>query len=174
MTLFPLLCLILAEFYKNVQTKVMADRCCQHKEAALVKLKQQQAKVLWIVLAINLAMFAVEFGSGLRAAALSLTGDSLDMLGDALVYGTSLYVIYRSTKAQAGAVLLKGVIMLGFSIAVCARAVYQFLIGTNLHGRIYRGLGLAGAGGKTDLFIAAHSPSLRQLEYGFCLTLLSQ
>ncbi|MEO0985222.1 MAG: cation transporter [Cyanobacteria bacterium J06639_14] len=107
----------------------MADHCCQHKEAALVKLKQRQARVLWIVLAINLAMFAVEFGAGLRAESLSLTGDSLDMLGDALVYGTSLYVIHRSAKAQAGAALLKGVIMFGFAIAVFTRAVYQFVAG---------------------------------------------
>lgn len=107
----------------------MADHCCQHKEAALVKLKQQQARVLWIVLAINLVMFAVEFGAGLQADSLSLTGDSLDMLGDALVYGASLYVIHRSAKAQAGAALLKGVIMFGFAIAVFARAVYQFVTG---------------------------------------------
>ncbi|MEM6453191.1 MAG: cation transporter [Cyanobacteria bacterium P01_D01_bin.105] len=105
----------------------MAEHCCQHKEAALVKLKQRQARVLWIVLAINLVMFAVEFGAGLRAQSLSLTGDSLDMLGDALVYGTSLYVIHRTAKAQAGAALLKGIIMFGFAIAVFARAVYQFV-----------------------------------------------
>jgi len=105
----------------------MADHCCQGKEAALSKLKERQAKVLWIVLAINLVMFGVEFWAGLRAESLSLTGDSLDMLGDALVYGTSLYVIHRSAKAQAGAALLKGVIMFGFAIAVFARAVYQFV-----------------------------------------------
>ncbi|ASC71112.1 Putative cation transporter [Halomicronema hongdechloris C2206] len=47
------------------------------------------------------------------------------MLGDALVYGTSLYVIHRSARAQAGAALLKGMIMFGFAIAVFARAIYQ-------------------------------------------------
>ena len=104
----------------------MADQCCQHKANALAQLKKRQARVLWIVLGINLAMFVVEFWAGLRAASLSLTGDSLDMLGDALVYGTSLYVIHRSTKAQAGAALLKGLIMFGFAIAVFARAIYQF------------------------------------------------
>ena len=107
----------------------MADRCCQNKAEALTQLKERQARVLWIVLAINLVMFVVEFGAGLRAASLSLTGDSLDMLGDALVYGTSLYVIHRSANAQAGAALLKGVIMFGFAIAVFARAVYQFMAG---------------------------------------------
>lgn len=107
----------------------MTDRCCQHKAEALTQLKKRQTRVLWVVLGINLLMFVVEFGSGLQADSLSLTGDSLDMLGDALVYGTSLYVIHRSAKAQAGAALLKGVIMLGFAIAVFARAVYQFATG---------------------------------------------
>lgn len=107
----------------------MSDHCCQNKAQALAQLQKRQARVLWAVLGINLAMFVVEFGAGLRADSLSLTGDSLDMLGDALVYGTSLYVIHRSTKAQAGAALLKGVIMFGFAIAVFARAVYQFVTG---------------------------------------------
>ena len=120
----------------------MAEHCCQHKEAALVKLKQRQARVLWIVLAINLVMFVVEFGAGLRAGSLALTGDSLDMLGDALVYGTSLYVIHRSAKAQASAALLKGIIMFGFAIAVCARAVYQFVAGATPTAEIMGVVGL--------------------------------
>ncbi|MDJ0714508.1 MAG: hypothetical protein QNJ54_09835 [Prochloraceae cyanobacterium] len=41
-------------------------------------------------MAINAVMFVVEFSGGIKAASLSLTGDSLDMLGDALVYGCSL------------------------------------------------------------------------------------
>jgi len=109
----------------------MTDHCCQHKAGALTQLKKRQAQVLWVVLGINLAMFIVEFGAGLRADSLSLTGDSLDMLGDALVYGTSLYVIHRSTKAQAGAAFLKGVIMFGFAIAVFARASYQLFTGAS-------------------------------------------
>ena len=103
----------------------MADHCCQHKTEALTQLKERQARVLWVVLGINLVMFVVEFWAGLRAASLSLTGDSLDMLGDALVYGTRLYVIHRSAKAQAGAALLKGVIMYGYSHADYDRAEYQ-------------------------------------------------
>lgn len=109
----------------------MGDRCCQSKAAELSKLKQQQAKVLWIVLLINAVMFVVEFGAGIRAGSLSLTGDSLDMLGDALVYASSLYVINKSVKAQAGAAFLKGVIMFVFAIAVFARASYQLFAGAS-------------------------------------------
>ena len=109
----------------------MGDRCCQAKAAELSKLKQQQAKVLWIVLLINAVMFAIELVAGIRANSLSLTGDSLDMLGDALVYASSLYVINRSVKAQAGAAFLKGTIMFLFAIGVFARATYQFFAGTS-------------------------------------------
>jgi Co/Zn/Cd efflux system component len=107
----------------------MSDHCCQNKAHELSKLKKQQAKVLWAVLSINLVMFAVEFGAGLRANSLSLTGDSLDMLGDALVYASSLYVINKSSKAQAGSAFLKGIIMFLLAIAVFARASHQLLAG---------------------------------------------
>jgi Co/Zn/Cd efflux system component len=70
-------------------------------------------------------MFVVELVSGLRANSLSLTGDSLDMLGDALVYGGSLVVIYKSTRAQARVALLKGVIMLATALTVLIRGLYQ-------------------------------------------------
>lgn len=107
----------------------MGDRCCQAKAAELSKLKQRQAKVLWIVLLINAVMFAIEFGAGIRADSLSLTGDSLDMLGDALVYASSLYVINKSVQAQAGAAFLKGVLMFVFAIGVFAKATYQLFAG---------------------------------------------
>ena len=109
----------------------MADHCCQAKACEVSKLKERQAKVLWSVLLINAVMFVVEFSAGIRAASLSLTGDSLDMLGDALVYASSLYVIHKSAKAQAGAALLKGLIMFLFAIAVFARASYQLFAGAS-------------------------------------------
>lgn len=109
----------------------MGDNCCQAKACELSKLKKQQAKVLWGVLLINLLMFVIEFGAGLRANSLSLTGDSLDMLGDALVYASSLYVINKSVRAQAGAAFLKGLIMFLFAIAVFARASYQLFTGAS-------------------------------------------
>jgi cation diffusion facilitator family transporter len=103
--------------------------CCQNKGCELENLQKQQSQVLWIVLGINAVMFFVEFGAGLRANSLSLTGDSLDMLGDALVYGSSLYVITRGRKAQAKTALFKGLIMFGSAVAVFARATYQLVAG---------------------------------------------
>ncbi len=108
----------------------MAEHCCQHKAKELEKLQQRQSKVLWIILIINAVMFVVEFSGGIKAASLSLTGDSLDMLGDALVYGCSLYVIKKGKKAQARSAMLKGSIMFLSAIAVFARATYQLLAQT--------------------------------------------
>ena len=108
----------------------MAEHCCQHKAKELEKLQQRQSKVLWIILVINAVMFVVEFSGGIKAASLSLTGDSLDMLGDALVYGCSLYVIKKGKKAQARSAILKGGIMFLTAIAVFARATYQLFAQT--------------------------------------------
>jgi Co/Zn/Cd efflux system component len=108
----------------------MSDDCCQKKAGELSKLRKQQSRVLWTVLLINAVMFMVELEAGIRSASLSLTGDSLDMLGDALVYGSSLLVINRGRKAQARSALLKGSIMFLSSVAVFARASYQLFAQT--------------------------------------------
>ena len=108
----------------------MAEHCCQHKAKELQQLQKRQSKVLWVILAINGVMFVVEFSGGIKAASLSLTGDSLDMLGDALVYGCSLYVIQKGKKAQARSAILKGSIMFVSAIAVFARATYQLFAQT--------------------------------------------
>lgn len=120
----------------------MSDNCCQNKGCELSKLKKQQAKILWVVLFVNLGMFFVEMIAGIQANSLSLTGDSLDMLGDALVYGVSLYVINKGSKAQAGSAFLKGTIMFLFAIAVFARASYQLFTGSTPEASIMGTVGI--------------------------------
>ncbi|WP_243397449.1 cation transporter [Crocosphaera subtropica] len=91
---------------------------------------------------INAVMFLVEFSGGIKASSLSLTGDSLDMLGDALVYGCSLYVIQKGKKVQAQAAILKGGIIFMSAIAVFARATYQLFAQTVPTVQLMSGLGL--------------------------------
>jgi Co/Zn/Cd efflux system component len=102
----------------------------QNKTRNMNKLKKQQTRVLWTVLLINSVMFIVELGTGIKADSLLLTGDSLDMLGDALVYASILYVLNKGSQTQAGPALLKGVIMFLSAVAVFARACYQIEAGT--------------------------------------------
>jgi len=101
--------------------------CCHDKGCALDALRDQQGKILRIVLAINVILFLVELSAGIVAASTSLMADSLDSLGDALVYAFSLYVLFRSERWKAGAALLKGLIMLGFGIAITVALIYRAL-----------------------------------------------
>jgi cation diffusion facilitator family transporter len=77
------------------------------------------------MLLINAAMFLVEGGAGLMAHSTSLLADALDMLGDALVYGFSLFVLARSARWQAGAALAKGGFMLVFGLGVLGEAAHK-------------------------------------------------
>ncbi len=101
----------------------MGASCCEGKSDALKLLRLRQAKILKVVLAINAAMFFVEFTSGIHAKSTSLLADSLDMFGDATVYAFSLFVLDRGPRARAGAAFLKGLIMLAFALFVLAEAV---------------------------------------------------
>lgn len=101
--------------------------CCHDKSCALDALRERQGKTLRIVLAINAMLFLVEFGAGLLAYSTSLMADSLDSLGDALVYAVSLYVLSRNDQWRAGTAMLKGVIMLGFGIAVTVALLGRIL-----------------------------------------------
>jgi Co/Zn/Cd efflux system component len=77
-------------------------------------------RVLIVVLAINLVMFFVEFGAGVVAHSAALMADSMDMLGDALVYMVSLYALDRSARWRAGTALFKGgfILFLGLGVLV--------------------------------------------------------
>lgn len=102
--------------------------CCNDKACELDALRDEQSSVLKIVLAINAVMFGVELTAGLLANSISLIADSLDMLGDALVYGFSLYVISEGARMKALSAMFKGGIMAAFGLFVLGQAVYKMLI----------------------------------------------
>ncbi len=85
---------------------------------------RQRVTLLW-VLAINAGMFVFELTAGWLAGSTALMADSLDMLGDALVYGFSLYVVARDDGWKAASALLKGGVMALFGIFVLAQAGYK-------------------------------------------------
>jgi cation diffusion facilitator family transporter len=83
--------------------------------------------VLWVVLGLNLGLFAVEVVAGVLARSTALLGDSLDMLGDSLVYGVSLYVLARSAPWKARAAFLKGIVMLAFGVGVLVEVAHKIV-----------------------------------------------
>ena len=52
-----------------------------------------QRRLLWAVLLINFAFFAIEMATGLISRSMGLVADSLDMLADSMVYGMSLLAV---------------------------------------------------------------------------------
>jgi len=101
------------------------DDCCSTKAEEISSLRAKHKNVLIIVLIINAALFVVEAVAGLLAHSTALLADSLDMLGDSLVYGFSLYVLWRSAEWKAKAALLKGAIMALFGAGVLLEVVYK-------------------------------------------------
>ena len=105
----------------------MAD-CCNDKACEIEALRSRQSSTLKIVLGINAVMFAVELTAGVLAGSVSLVADSLDMLGDALVYGFSLYVVARGPRMKAVSALIKGSIMAAFGLFVLGQAIYKIIV----------------------------------------------
>jgi len=112
--------------------------CCETR----ANVPQSQRRVLLLVLCINAAMFVGEFGSGLLAHSTALLADSVDMLGDAIVYGFSLYVVARGDLWQARAAVLKGAIMAAFGGIVLIEVVFKLLRDLTPAADLMSGVGL--------------------------------
>lgn len=84
-------------------------------------------KTLRLVLFLNAAMFVVELISGLLAGSVALPADSPDMLGDALVYGFSLYVVARGPAWKARAAVVKAAVMGIFGMFVAGQLLYKLV-----------------------------------------------
>jgi Co/Zn/Cd efflux system component len=112
--------------------------CCEIAGAVA----DRQRGVLWAVLSINIAMFMLEFGGGLVAHSTALLADSVDMLGDAIVYGFSLLVVARGPVWQARVALMKGVLMVAFGIVVITELAVKLVRGVVPAADLMGGLGL--------------------------------
>ena len=103
------------------------DDCCSDKACVLEQLRQRQTATLQIVLVVNAVMFGVEFVSGLLAGSVALLADSLDMLGDAVVYGFSLYVVAKSGIWKARVAIAKAAVMALFGLFGLGQLIYKLL-----------------------------------------------
>src|SRR5262245_22261449 len=103
------------------------DECCLDKACAVERLRERQATTLRLVLFANAEMFVVELVSGLLAGSVALLADSLDMLGDALVYGFSLYVVGRSSVWKARAAVAKATVIGLFGAFVFGEVMYKLM-----------------------------------------------
>lgn len=102
----------------------MSAHCCDHDhDATAVRANSPRyRKILWVALAVNLAMFAIEIAAGFRSGSVSLLADAIDFFGDAANYGVSLAVLSLGLAWRSRAALLKATSMLAFGVFVLGRA----------------------------------------------------
>ncbi|MBX3292914.1 MAG: cation transporter [Acidobacteria bacterium] len=103
--------------------------CCED-DCAIEALREKQSATLRIVLGINVLMFVTGIGAGIYAGSSALLSDSLDNLGDAMTYGLSLFVVYKSSQAKAQVALFKGGLILLAALVVLGQVIYKLIVPT--------------------------------------------
>ena len=110
----------------------MSASCCDHAVDPH-RGDEGYRRVLWVVLAINAVMFAVEVAAGLAAGSASLQADAVDFLGDAGNYVISLFVVGMALRYRAMAAFLKGATMGVFGLWVLGLTGWHAWHGTLPH-----------------------------------------
>jgi Co/Zn/Cd efflux system component len=100
---------------------------CNH-ETQFDGLSDDYKRRLWLVIAINAAMFVVEVLAGAFAGSQALRADALDFLGDAATYSLSLAVIGAPARTRAMAALLKGISLAIMAVWVMGSTLYQVFV----------------------------------------------
>ncbi len=109
-------------------THKLSPQCGCTQAPAFEGMDPRYRMILWVVIAINGAMFAIEMAAGKLAGSQALQADALDFLGDTLTYGLSLAVIGMSLKIRSAAALFKGVSLLLMGLWVFGSTLYQTLV----------------------------------------------
>lgn len=103
--------------------------CCG-KDTKFDGISDDYKRRLWIIIALNATMFAVEMTAGQVAQSQALQADALDFAGDAITYAISLAVIGASVRARTSAALLKGISQLLMGFWVFGSTLYRvFYVG---------------------------------------------
>jgi Co/Zn/Cd efflux system component len=124
------------------------NACCE-----IHPVQAGQRRVLRVVLGINLAMFGLAFGAGLVAHSTALLADSVDMLGDAVVYGFSLHVIGRGARWQARGALLKGGLMAAFAAGIAGEIVLKLARGVTPDGEVMGAVAMVALIGNASVLV---------------------
>jgi Co/Zn/Cd efflux system component len=105
----------------------MGVSCCGN-ETQFEGLSPDYRRRLWLVIAINAAMFFVEMGAGALAGSRALQADALDFAGDSLTYGVTLAVIGSAARVRAWAAVVKGVSLAAMGLWVLGATAYHVLV----------------------------------------------
>lgn len=100
-------------------------------------------QALWIALAVNAGMFAIEMAAGIAGGSKALQADALDFFGDAANYAISLGVAGMALAWRARAAMLKGVTLVGLGIYVIVATAWAALYGSTPQAEIMGAIGVA-------------------------------
>lgn len=115
-----------------------------------------QSKTLIILLVINAALFAIEITVGIIAQSTSLLADSLDMLADAIVYGTSLYAVRKAVHLQQRAARISGYVQILLGASVLLESLRRTIFGSDPQSLLMMSMGLVAlTGNATCLYLLA-------------------
>ncbi len=92
-----------------------------------------EARVLWLLLGINAAMFVIEMVAGWWADSAGLIADAADMLADAAVYGVALYAVGRAPGHKLRAARLSGLLQLVLAVGALSETGRRVLAGSAPH-----------------------------------------
>ena len=102
---------------------------CGHDHAPFDGISETYKRRLWMVIAINAAMFAVEMTAGQMARSQALQADALDFFADAVTYGISLAVIGATLKTRSLAAAAKGISLFLMGLWVFGSTIWRVFQG---------------------------------------------
>lgn len=100
-------------------------------------------RALWIALAVNGAMFAIEMAAGITGGSKALQADALDFFGDATNYAISLGVAGMALAWRARAAVLKGATLAILGVYVLIAAAWGALYGASPQAEVMGVVGIA-------------------------------
>jgi Co/Zn/Cd efflux system component len=102
--------------------------CCGSEQPKFDGATRGFRRALWLVIAINATMFAVEMAAGVAAGSQALKADALDFAGDTATYALSLAVLGMPLVWRARAALLKGLSLAAMGVGVLGLTAWQVLV----------------------------------------------
>jgi Co/Zn/Cd efflux system component len=88
---------------------------------------QREARLLWLVLGINLLFFILELATGFISNSMGLVADSLDMLADSIVYGLALLAVGGSAARKKHIATSAGYFQLTLAIFGFIEVIRRFV-----------------------------------------------
>jgi Co/Zn/Cd efflux system component len=103
------------------------SECACEKPVDSSALQKSERRVLIVVLAINVATFAMMVGASFLSGSSALLSGALDNFGDAATYALSFAVVGASISAKARVAFFKGLMILAAALAVAFQVGWRLL-----------------------------------------------